>query len=76
MVRCLLEAGADKDKSHADGATPLHAAASTGEDEVVRCLLAKGADCTKVTKRGATALDVAIREGSMRSIDLLRSYAK
>ena len=72
----MLEAGADKDKSNADGATPLHAAASTGEVEVVRCLLAKGADCTKVTKRGATALDVAIREGSMRSIDLLRSYAK
>ena len=43
MVRYLCEAGADKDKAMADGATPLYAAAHMGHVAVVHALAEAGA---------------------------------
>ena len=56
VIRLLLEANADKDKTFQDGATPLFIAAQNGHLEVVRLLLEANADKDKARQDGATPL--------------------
>lgn len=53
------ENGADVNLRDANGYTPLHHAASRGDDEMVRYLIEKGADVTVVSRKGQTTADMA-----------------
>lgn len=44
IVRCLLEAGADKDRADIHGNTPMRSAAMNGNEEILRLLLEAGED--------------------------------
>ncbi|CAJ1420414.1 unnamed protein product [Effrenium voratum] len=63
VVRCLLAAGADKEKADNDGATPLHIAAWWGHQAVAQCLLDAGADKEKADNAGESALHLAAVQG-------------
>ena len=56
VVRCLLDAGADKEKADNDGATPLHIAAWWGHQAVAQCLL-------DADNAGESALHLAAVQG-------------
>ena len=71
MVELLLDRGADKDKADRDGWTPLMAAASSGEVQVVEVLLRRNAALDLQDKKGRTALDLASRRGRTAIVDLL-----
>jgi ankyrin repeat protein len=59
-VRYLVEElGADVNARDADGFSPLHWAASRGDNEVVLYLVERGADPTFVSRRGHTTADMA-----------------
>jgi uncharacterized protein len=59
-VRYLVEElGADVNARDANGFSPLHWAASRGDNEVIRYLVGKGADATVVSRRGHTTADMA-----------------
>jgi len=59
-VRYLVEElGADVNARDANGFSPLHWAASRGDNEVVRYLVGQGADATVVSRRGHTTADMA-----------------
>ncbi|KAG2484955.1 hypothetical protein HYH03_016253 [Edaphochlamys debaryana] len=61
-ARWLLERGADPDLVNAAGATPLHAAASQGADEVARMLVIEAGARTGVSDAlGETARDILLR---------------
>jgi ankyrin repeat protein len=53
------ELGADVNARDADGFSPLHWAASRGDNDVIRYLVSKGADATAVSRRGHTTADMA-----------------
>ena len=44
VAKCLLEAGADKNRATKDGWTALHICSENGHADVVKCLLEAGAD--------------------------------
>ena len=59
-VRFLVEeAGADVNLRDANAFTPLHHAASRGDNELIEYLVAQGADVTLVSRRGQTTADMA-----------------
>lgn len=59
-VRYLVEAlGADVNARDNDGYTPLHHAASRGDNEMILYLISKGADVTAVARSGQTVADMA-----------------
>lgn len=59
-VRFLIEeCGANVNIRDANGYTPLHHAASRGDNEVVQYLIDKGADVTVVSRKGQTTADMA-----------------
>lgn len=59
-VKYLIEElGADVNARDLDARTPLHNAASRGDNEVVLYLVEKGADVMAVTRLGQTTVDVA-----------------
>jgi ankyrin repeat protein len=59
-VRYLVEeCGADVNARDANGYTPLHHAASRGDNELIGYLLAKGADVTLVSREGQSTADMA-----------------
>ncbi len=59
-VRFLIEeCGADVNARDANGFTPLHHAASRGDNELIEYLLAKGADVHAVSRKGQTTADMA-----------------
>ncbi len=59
-VRFLVEeCGADVNLRDANAYTPLHHAASRGDNELVRYLVARGADVTVVSRSGQTTADMA-----------------
>ena len=72
IVKCLLAAGADKDKADNDGYTPLLGAAGEGHVEIVRLLLAAGANKNKATSVGMTALSLATSRGHQEIVQLLQ----
>ena len=59
-VRFLVEeCGADVNARDANGATPLHHAASRGDIEMIFYLIDHGADVTALNRRGQTVADMA-----------------
>lgn len=59
-VRYLVEVhGADVNARDANGFSPLHWAASRGDNEMIMYLVEKGADVTVVSRRGHTTADMA-----------------
>ena len=59
VVRLLLEAKADKDKTQINGRSALYVASSRGNVEVVRLLLEAKADKEKASRTGTTPMQVA-----------------
>jgi ankyrin repeat protein len=59
-VKFLVEElGADVNARDHNGYTPLHHAASRGDNELIRYLVSKGADPTAVARSGQTTVDMA-----------------
>ena len=71
IVKCLLAAGADKEKAASYGWTLLICAANDGHVEIVRLLLAAGADKDKADNSGYTPLIYAARGGHVEVVRLL-----
>jgi uncharacterized protein len=53
------ELGMDVNASDHEGNTPLHLAASRGDNETIQFLVSKGADVTRVNREGNTTVDMA-----------------
>ena len=59
-VKYLVEElGADVNARDLDARTPLHNAASRGDNEVILYLIERGADVHAVTRLGQTTVDMA-----------------
>jgi uncharacterized protein len=59
-VKFLVEElGADVNARDHNGYTPLHHAASRGDNELIRYLVSKGADVTALSRTGQTTVDMA-----------------
>ena len=71
VVRCLCEAGADKDKAMHDGTTPLFMASQQGHLELVQYLCEAGADKDKAKQDGATPVYIASQEGHLEVVRYL-----
>jgi ankyrin repeat protein len=59
IVEALLKAGADPNRHQEAGFTPLHEAASAGQEAIARLLVAHGAQRDARTDDGRTAADLA-----------------
>lgn len=59
MKYLLEELHADVNQRDASGMTPLHHAASRGDNEMILYLVSKGADVKAVSRRGQTTVDLA-----------------
>ena len=59
-VRYLVEEhGADVNARDLNGYSPVHHAASRGDNELIEYLVTRGADVTVVSRRGETTVDMA-----------------
>ena len=72
IVKCLLAAGADKEKADTYGWTPLIRAAGGGHVETVRLLLSAGADKDKADDDGWTPLSYAAIGDHQEIVQLLQ----
>ena len=59
LMYLIEEHGADVDLRDSWGYTPLHYAASRGDDEMIRYLMAQGADVGAITRLGQSTADMA-----------------
>ena len=59
VVFLVGELGADVNARDLNGYTPLHHAASRGDNELILYLIEQGADVTAVSRRGRTTADMA-----------------
>ena len=76
-VEKLLDRGFDVDaRSEPGGWTPLHAAAFTGNAEMVKLLMSRGAEPAPVASasEGETPLALAFHYGHEEAADLLVAY--
>lgn len=73
MVESLLRTGVDINTRNTEGITPLMAAASIGNPDIIQMLLAKGGDVNATNSQGETAYDIAMRSGHEYEAALLRS---
>jgi len=58
-VRYLVELGADVNTRDHGGYSPVHHAASRGDNELILFLVEHGADVTLISRRGQTTVDMA-----------------
>jgi hypothetical protein len=70
VARCLVEQGADKDKAHSTGCTPLFMAAQIGLFSLVQYLVEQGADKDKAAL-GATPLFIAAQNNHLAVVRYL-----
>ena len=71
-MRALLEAGANAESRNANGTTPLHFAALSGNVEIVEALTGHGADVnTREARWGQTPLMFAASRNRVPAIDAL-----
>lgn len=68
LVKHLIDKGAQVNKS---GWTPLHYAATTGQDEIVKLLLDHSAYIDAASPNGTTPLMMAARGGNITTVKLL-----
>jgi len=68
MVDLLLLRGAEIKVADADGTTPLHLAAATGDSALVAQLLARGAEASRPNKEGETPLFYARSPAVLRRL--------
>jgi ankyrin repeat protein len=73
IVTALVAHGADVNAVAATGVTPLHVAASRGNDELVRLLLAAGAKTHARLDDGKTPEQLAAERGHPGTSELLRA---
>lgn len=73
-AKMLLEAGAQIDKGHKHGQSPLAAACARGHEDVVRLLLAAQANLEMVSRDGSTALTAACFYGHKELVRLLLEH--
>jgi len=71
VVKVLLEAGADKDRSYSRGFTPIHCAARAGKMKVVKLLIEAGADVDPRNMDNATPLHEAAHAGHEKVVQVL-----
>ncbi len=71
VVEALLNAGANKDASHQDGATPLCIAACMGHIAVVEALVNAGANKDASDQSGTTPLSIAACMGHIAVVEAL-----
>ncbi|MDH4133581.1 MAG: ankyrin repeat domain-containing protein [Gammaproteobacteria bacterium] len=76
MVESLLKNGIDVNVRNSDGITPLMAAASTGNIDVLRMLMARGADPFVVNGLGQSALDIAEHAGHTDAAAMIIKHAQ
>ena len=76
MVESLFKHGVDVNVQNSDGMSPLMAAASIGNVEVMGMLVAKGADLWAVNVLGETARDVAVRYCKAEAASFLQAAGK
>lgn len=62
-ARLLVERGADVNAADAEGWTPVHLAAHSGDEDMVRFLLERGASPIAVNANGQIAADLAEQNG-------------
>lgn len=76
ILEALLDAGADPNQRGHNDYTPLHWAASEGDERAVRLLLARGADPTARTRIDdyETAREAAQRAGHRHIVELLTRH--
>ncbi len=72
IARSLLAQGADPNRQQEGGWTPLHAAAKSGDPELVSLLLEHGADRHLANDTGQTPLDLALAEEHIAVVALLQ----
>lgn len=72
IARTLLAQGADPNRQQEGGWTALHAAAQSGDPELVALLLEHGADRTLANDAGQTPLDLALARNHIAAVALLQ----
>ena len=72
IARTLLARGADPNRQQEGGWTPLHAAAQSGDPELVALLLEHGADRAIVNDGGQTPLELALTKEHIAVVALLQ----
>ena len=75
LLESLLRTGVDVNIRNSDGMTPLMAAASSGNLEMIRLLLDKGADTSVVNNLGERASDIAMRYGHAKVTNILQTVS-
>lgn len=70
MVQCLLDKGANVNKTNAYSWTPLHIAASQGQYAIAKLLIDKGAKVNTVCNK-RTALSLAVKSENQDLVELL-----
>ncbi|XP_035826192.1 ankyrin-3 [Aplysia californica] len=70
LVYALVDAGADVNKSDAEGCTPLYQALLGGDVELCQYLLRRGASVTALTSAGSSILHAAVYSGRLDVLKL------
>jgi ankyrin repeat protein len=74
VATVLLAHGADVNARQHGGWTPLHAAAQSGDEELVRLLIAAGADVKARAENNQNARDLAMLKGHQALVEVLEEY--